>query len=488
LRSRSFSKSESQTKDSRTESQSRTSIYICPVPWSCTRQKLARVFSIFGETNGATILTKTRGRRNPDGCVGFVDFKRNNSARRSIQEYNGIKMRMVFSSYKGESRLSVRFSEATHARTGRPARGRIGRPRRRAARSLSPRDRIRRRDRSQFSSRSRSRSRTRKARRELSISINKLVKEESSSRSERSKSRPSRDKSIFKELSRTKSRNRYRFSSEESTKFSDSEVQNKSQRSNSVKSLHEPLVPSPAGENIVVSYNKNERMVLIKPSSESQNPEKLANDYNSLHKGSSTKHEYVSDEYASLSMNEPPGVSPADNTNYKARISSRPEVIVRNSSPHAVQPVLEKDMELQEVVMKESQNHINSMSPLIQPQCVLQPPRSLKPEPTSVYPSVDQHAEEDLRLSSMDEIEEENFKKFKNQRTRIRWQTYQQHKGQIKLLETKNLGMEDDLLQLEGQCRYWKDKFKDTLREYSASKDELRNARRFSFEEQVAIS
>jgi len=483
LRCRSFSDSDSQTNNSRIDSGSRTSVYICPIPWNYTRQKLASVFSIFGETNGATILTKTRGRRNPDGCVGFVDFKRNSSARRSIEEYNGVKMRTVFSSCRGESRLNVRFAENSHARTVRPARARIGRPRRRAARvDLSPR-RIGRR-RSPFSSRSRSRSRRRRASRELSISNNKMVKEESPSPSETSKSYRSRENSTYRELSKTKSKNRNRFSSEESTKFSDSEINKTSQRPKSANSIKGPIVHRKSGENIVVCYNQNERKVLINPTSKS--PEKEAMDYNSV---SSPKPKYMSDTYSSLPKKKPSEVYPVDNKNYDIPIRSSPEAIVRYSSSHAIQPKLEEDMEFQqEVVMIKSQSNTSRRRSRVQPRYSLSPKRSVKLEPASVFLTIDQNADEDLGMSPMDEIEKAKFEKFKNQRTRIRWQTYQQFQGHIKLLRTKNLGMEEDLQQLEGQCRYWKDKFKDTLRQYSATKDELREERRISFEEQTAIT
>jgi len=483
LRCRSFSDSDSQTNNSRIDPCPRTSVYICPIPWNYTRQKLASVFSIFGETISATILTKTRGRRNPDGCVGFVDFKRNSSARRSIEEYNGVKMRTVFTDCRGESRLNVRFAENSHARTVRPARGRIGRPRRRPARvNLSPRNRIGRRGRSPFSSRSRSRSRRRRASRELSISNNKMVKEESPSPSETSKSYRSRENSKYRELSKTKSKNRNRFSSEESTKFSDSEINKKSQRPKSGNSIKGPIVPRKSGENIVVCYNQNERKVLINPTSKS--PEKEAMDYNSV---SSPKHKYMSDEYSSLPKEKIPEVCPVDNKNYDIPIRSSPEAIVRYSSPHAIQPKLEKDMEFEQVMI-ESQRNTKRIRSRVQSQYSLSPQRSVKLEPASVFLTIDQNADEDLGMSPMDEVEKKKFEKFKNQRTRIRWQTYQQYQGHIKLLRTKNLGMEEDLQQLEGQCRYWKDKFKDTLQQYSDTKDELREERRISFEELTAIT
>jgi len=478
LRCRSFSDSDSQTNNSRIE---RTSVYICPIPWNYTRQKVANVFSIFGETNGATILTKTRGRRNPDGCVGFVDFKRNSSARRAIEEYNGVKMRTVFSSCRGESRLNVRFAENSHARTVRPARARIGRPRRRAARvDLSPR-RIGRR-RSPFSSRSRSRSRRRRASRELSISNNKMVKEESPSPSETSKSYRSRENSTYRELSKTKSKNRNRFSSEESTKFSDSKINKTSQRPKSAKSIKGPIVSRKSGENIVVCYNQNERKVLINPTSKS--PEKEDMDYNSV---SSPKPKSMSDEYSSLHKEKISKVGPTDNKNYDIPIRSSPEAIVQYSRPHTIQPKLEEDMEFEQGMIESRSNTNRTRSRDIS-QYALSPKRGVKLEPASVFLTIDQNADEDLGMSPMNEVEKKKFEKFKNQRTRIRWQTYQQFQGHIKLLRTKNLGMEEDLIQLEDQCRYWKDKFKDTLQQYSATKDELREERRISFEELTAIT
>jgi len=483
LRCRSFSDSDSQTNNSRIDSGLRTSVYICPIPWNYTKQKLANVFGIFGETNGATILTKTRGRRNPDGCVGFVDFKRNSSARRSIEEYNGVKMRTVFSSCRGESRLNVRFAENSHARAVRPARARIGRPRRRAPRvNLSPRNRIRRSGRSQYSSRSRSRSRRRRASRELSNSINKLVKEESPSPSESSKSYRSRENSSFRDLSKKKSKKRNRSLSRESTKFSDSEIATTSKRPKSASSINGPVGSRQSGGNIVVSYNQNERQVRIKPHSKS--PEKRAINYNSV---SPPKPQYASDEYSSLSKEKPAEVCHADNKNYRIPISSSPKAIVQYSSPHAIQPKLEEGRAIQQV-MTESPSNINRKRPLAQPQYALSPRRNIKLEPASVFLTIDQNADEDLGISPMNEVEREKFEKFKNQRTRIRWQTYQQYQGQIKFLRTKNSGMEEDLKQLEGQCRYWKDKFKDTLEQYSATKDELRLERRISFEEQTAIT
>jgi len=482
LRCRSFSDSDSQTNNSRIESCSRTSVYICPIPWNYTRQKLANVFAIFGETNSATILTKTRGRRNPDGCVGFVDFKRNSSARRSIEEYNGVKMRTVFSSCRGESRLNVRFAENSHARSVRPARARIGRPRRRPPRvNLSPRNRIGRRGRSPYSSRSRSRSRRRRASRD-SISNNKLVKEESPSPSETSKSYRSRENSRYRELPKTKSKNRNRFSSEESTKFSDSEIHKTSQRPKSANSIKGPIVPRQSGENIVVCYNQNERKVLINPPSKS--PEKETMDYSTV---SLPKPKYKSDEYSSLPKEKPSEVYPVDIKNYDIPIRSSPEAIVQYSSPHAIKPKLEKDMEFQQVMI-ESQSNTNRKRSRDQPQYALSPKKNVKLEPASVFLTIDQNADEDMGVSPMDEVDKEKFEKFKNQRTRIRWQTYQQYQGHIKLLRTKNLGMEEDLKQLEGQCRYWKDKFKDTLRQYSDTKDELREERRIKFEEQTAIT
>jgi len=88
-----------------------------------------------------------------------------------------------------------------------------------------------------------------------------------------------------------------------------------------------------------------------------------------------------------------------------------------------------------------------------------------------------------LKLRAMNEKEEEAFQKFKKQKIRVAWQTYLQDKAQIRLLETKNDELEEDIKQMEGKCRYWKDMFERTLTDYRQVKSELRKlkAQRLAF-------
>jgi len=89
-------------------------------------------------------------------------------------------------------------------------------------------------------------------------------------------------------------------------------------------------------------------------------------------------------------------------------------------------------------------------------------------------PEDEDQVSEQVRLRSMNEKEEEAFQKFKKQKIRVAWQTFQQDQAQIRLLETKNDELEEDIKQMEGKCRYWKDMFERTLADYREVKNELR--------------
>jgi hypothetical protein len=393
-------------------------------------------------------------------------------------------MRTVFTSYKGETRLVVRFADA---RKKREVRRRPDRVRRRADRDDWQRTRNRRRGRNRFSSQSRSRSRKR-IKKERSKSGGKKVKDESLSPSDQRESNSrSRDRSISSDRSRSRSRERYKFSSDESVKASESDAQKRSQRASSVEAnppaeppaeteMDEKIIvslrhiPEP-DENIIVCCKKGDRnrSVLINQPPGSNNSSARASRSNSLHADRSPKLLPVS---AGEDIS-PPGasreVSPP--INYKTKPSRL-------------------DTSLSDPAFSDDQ----PTKPFAKGECKAgEPPQEPKSQEKSSpvrspsISSVNDNAEEDHGLSPSNEKEWENFNKFKKMRIRVRWQAYQQYQGQVKLLETKNLELEEDLLQLEGQCRYWKDKFKRTLKEYRDSKDHLRKARRFSFEEEATI-
>jgi len=482
-RSRGFSKSDSQvSNDSPVErvgrrgfAHSKTNIYICPVPWDYTKAKLVNIFRKFGETTDSMILTKTRfrGRRNPDGCVGFVDFKRNSSARRAIKRYNGAKVRTVFSGCKGETRLVVRLADA---RNRRPVRRRPERLRRRASGDRL-RTRNKRRGRNRFSSRSHSRSRKRIKKERSKSSSSKKVKDESPSASDqrRSRSPRSRERSLSSNRSRSRSRERYKFSSDESIEASESEAPKRSQRGSSGEG-NPPANPAEKerGDSIIVSCNKDarSRSVVINPSSKS-NPSTRASRSNSVHTDCSSKLLPVSAGEDMSSLMETTKKVSTNNINWK---SSRHDHALSDPAPsddqsrkHSAQATAAGESKARETVEE---------------------PKSPEKSPPVRSPSItsaNESAEEGQGISPTNENEWEGFKKFKKMRIRVRWQAYQQYQGQVKLLETKNLELEEDLLQLEGQCRYWKDKFKRTLKEYRESKDHLRKMRRFTFEEEATI-
>jgi len=481
-RSRGFSKSDSQvSNDSPVErvggrgfAHSKCNIYICPVPWDYTKAKLVNIFRKFGETTDSMILTKTRfRRRNPDGCVGFVDFKHNSSARRAIKRYNGAKMRTVFRGSRGETRLVVRFADA---RNKRPIKRRPERVRRRAIGDWQ-RTRNKRRGRNRFSSRSRSRSRKRIKRERSKSSSSKKVKDESPSASDqrRSRSPRSRDRSLSSNRSRSRSRERYKFSSDESIEASESEAPKRSQHGSSGE-RNPPADPpeKKGGEKIIVSCNKDarSRSVAINPSSKS-NPSTRASRSNSVDADCSSKLLPVSAGEDRSSLIDTKKEKSPNNVNQK---SSRHD--------HAHSDPAPSDNQLRKHIAQAS------IAGESKPRETVEEPKS----PEKSFPvrspstiSAGESAEEGQSISSTNEKEWESFRKFKKMRIRVRWQAYQQYQEQVKLLETKNLELEEDLLQLEDQCRYWKDKFKRTLKEYRESKDHLRKARRYTFEEEATI-
>jgi len=103
----------------------------------------------------------------------------------------------------------------------------------------------------------------------------------------------------------------------------------------------------------------------------------------------------------------------------------------------------------------------------------LLPPVEINPY-TRPSPVEERNSPDEVKLRSMNEKEEEAFQKFKKQKIRVAWQTYLQDKAQIRLLETKNDELEEDIKQMEGKCRYWKDMFERTLTDYRQVKSELR--------------
>merc|ERR1712060_128699 len=78
----------------------------------------------------------------------------------------------------------------------------------------------------------------------------------------------------------------------------------------------------------------------------------------------------------------------------------------------------------------------------------------VKPGSSMRSPEDEDRLSEQVRLRSMNEKEEEAFQKFKKQKIRVAWQTFQQDQAQIRLLETKNDELEEDIKQMEGKCRY----------------------------------
>jgi len=479
-RSRGFSKSDSQvSNDSHVErvggrgfAHSKCNIYICPVPWDYTKAKLLNIFRKFGETTDSMILTKTRfRRRNPDGCVGFVDFKHNSSARRAIKRYNGAKMRTVFRGYRGETRLTVRFADA---RNKRPVKRRPERVRRRAIGDWQ-RTRNKRRGLNRFSSRSRSRSRKRFKRERSKSSSSKKVKDESPSASDQRRSRSPRyrDRSLSSNRSRSRSRKRYKFSSDESIEASESEAPKRSQHGSSGE-RNPPADPADTeGGEKIGGFEKDARShsVVINPSSKSI-PSTRASRSNSVHTDCSSR---LLPASAGEDMSSLMKTTKEESSNVNQK-SSRHD--------HALSdPALSNEQSRKHLAQATAAGESKARETVEDPKS---PEKSFPVRSPSIISS-DDSAEEGQGISSTNEKEWENFKKFKKMRIRVRWQAYQQYQEQVKLLETKNLELEEDLLQLEGQCRYWKDKFKRTLKEYRESKDHLRKARRFTFEEEATI-